>query len=336
MSKRILLRHMRHGAKQTALCAVLFLPAAGCQAQNPAQPPAQVVTPSAMQAMPRELDEFIARPEPAYKWEKIAALPEEDGALTGDAMADLLLQTLGAGAEVTDLKLTSQEWQGAAWTHRLQVIKPVETKHPDTALLLITFGGGSLQETAVAKAMANLAGAPSAILYNVPNQPLFDLREDALIAHTLVKYLETGDANWPLLFPMTKSAVKAMDAIGEYTKQEWQTPVTKFVVTGASKRGWTSWLTAAADKRVAGIIPMVYNNLNLAKQMPHQLQAWGAYSKSISDYTEKDLPSALATPRGQYLAAMIDPWTYRSRFTMPKFIVIASNDSYWPLDALAL
>jgi PhoPQ-activated pathogenicity-related protein len=135
---------------------------------------------------------------------------------------------------------------------------------------------------------------------------------------------------------MTKSAVKAMDAISEFSNKEWKAPATKFVVTGASKRGWTSWLTAAADKRVVGIIPMVYDNLNLARQMPHQLEVWGAYSPSISDYTNRDLPSALKTEQGQKLAAMIDPWSYRSRLTMPKFIVNAANDSYWPLDALHL
>ena len=295
--------------------------ATGCRAQT---------------AVPRELDDFMARPEPAYKWEKVAAPFVDAGPQTGDDIADLMLTTLGTGAQVSQLVLTSQEWQGAKWTHRLSVVRPAKVTHPDTALLLVTFGAGSPQEIALAKVVANMAGAPMAILGDVPNQPLFGLNEDALIAHTLAKYLETGDASWPLLFPMTKSAVKAMDAVSEFSAKEWQAPVTKFVVTGASKRGWTSWLAAAADKRVVGIAPMVYNNLNLPKQMPHQLEVWGAFSKSISDYTALNLPAALATPRGQQLGAMIDPWSYRERFTMPKLIVNAANDSYWPLDALDL
>ena len=40
-------------------------------------------------------------------------------------------------------------------------------------------------------------------------------------------------------------------------------PVTQFVVGGASKRGWTTWTTGVGDMRVAAIVPVVMDLLNL-------------------------------------------------------------------------
>src|SRR5581483_12389999 len=111
-----------------------------------------------------------------------------------------------------------------------------------------------------------------------PNQPLLDgKREDALIAETFVRYLKTGDGDWPLLFPMVKSLVRAMDALQEFAKQELKVEIRRFIVSGGSKRGWTTWLTGATDPRVTAIAPLVIDTLNMREQMPHQLKSFGAY-----------------------------------------------------------
>src|SRR5439155_17307190 len=129
--------------------------------------------------------------------------------------------------------------------------------------------------------------------------------DDALIARTFVKYLDTKDETWPLLFPMVKSVTRAMDALQEFAKSEWKADVTDFVVTGASKRGWTSWLTAATgDKRVKAIAPLVIDTLNFPAQMKNQVNAFGRPSEMVKDYTNRGLIPIPKTDEGQKLWQM--------------------------------
>jgi PhoPQ-activated pathogenicity-related protein len=256
-----------------------------------------------------DLFAYLARPEPEFHWE-IAGI------------------TNTPAGSLTRVRLVSQVWQGIPWRHSLQIYRPLNARSGRPVILQIS-GGHNAPE------IARETGALVAVLNDVPNQPLFGgLTEDALIAHTFTKLLETGDTTWPLLFPMTKAAVKAMDVVQAVAEQLWREQTTEFVVTGMSKRGWTTWLVAAADPRVIGIAPMVYDNLNLAKQMPHQLESWGNYSESIQDYTARNLQAQLTTPTGSQLGRLVDPYTYRERITLPKLIVNGANDRYWTTDAV--
>jgi len=179
--------------------------------------------------------------------------------------------------------------------------------------------------------------SPVVVLKQVPQEPLFGGKvEDAIIALTFDKFLKTGDTEWPLLLPMVKSAVRAMDAAQEVCRSEWKIDVPAFTVTGGSKRGWTTWLTGAVDKRATAIAPMVIDTLNMRSQMKHQLEAWGAFSEQIHDYTERGLQQKMVTAAGDGLRAIVDPYSYRQVLVQPKLIMIGTNDRYWPLDALNL
>ena len=265
------------------------------------------------------LDEYVKKPDSAFAWSQTGSLNTPAGT-------------------ITTLALTSQVWQGITWKHELTVYDPRELTHADAMLLYITGGShASKQNDNDHKhgfMLAQLCGARVAVLRQVPNQPLLgDKKEDELIAETFVRYLETKDENWPLLFPMTKSAVRAMDALQAFTKEKGR-PVARFVVTGGSKRGWTTWLTGAVDDRVVAIAPMVIVMLNSEKQGPNQIKVWGKYSEQIGDYVERGLTEKTDTPEGTKLWKMVDPFTYRDRLTKPKLLINGTNDRYWTLDAL--
>jgi PhoPQ-activated pathogenicity-related protein len=254
------------------------------------------------------------------------------------------------GTPYVELILTSQTWKTGDWKHLLTIIKPLTTAaNVDHALLLID--GGSWRPefedpnsptefpdyTAELVSIANALGTPVAVLKQVPNQPLFDdLIEDRLIAHTFEQFMQTGDVTWPALFPMVKSAVRGMDAIQAYTAKAWNIELETFTVTGASKRGWTAWLTAAVDERVTAIAPIVIDILNMEEQIAHQVEVWGETSPEIAPYTELGLFEQFDTRRGQRLLKLIDPYSYRRLLGVPKLIVVGTNDAFWPVDAVNL
>lgn len=238
--------------------------------------------------------------------------------------------------ERTDIDLTSQSWRGIPWKHLVVVIEPAKLVHKGLAVLVITGGDPNSADLKSAKIVADKSGMPVATLFHVPNQPIWNRKEDDLIAHTFEQFIASGDATWPLLFPMVKSAVRCMDVLVGATAKS-RNPLKRFIITGASKRGWTTWLTAATgDKRVAGIAPMVFDNLDFRAQLNHQIASWGKYSEMIADYTDRGLQKILDTPRGSMLLRIVDPLSYLSRITCPTLIVSGANDRYWTVDALSL
>lgn len=63
---------------------------------------------------------------------------------------------------------------------------------------------------------------------------------------------------------MTKAVVRAMDTIQEFAKNNNYGTIEKFMLAGESKRGWTTWTTAAVDtKRVFSAVPIVMDLLNI-------------------------------------------------------------------------
>jgi PhoPQ-activated pathogenicity-related protein len=261
-------------------------------------------------ALPAELVDFVRHPDFEFNW-----------------------KSAGKDGSVTRLRMTAQRWQGHLWEHDIVLVEPAKRLAKDTAILYITGSDPNPLDLDEAHRLSALAGLPVAHLFQIPNQPLYELIEDDLIAETFLRYLETGDATWPLLFPMVKSTLAAMDALTAATGGA----LSRFIVTGASKRGWTSWLAGATgDPRIVGIAPMVFDNLNFLIQLQHQVQNWSGTSEMISPYTSRGLHEKIQTPEGQHLAAMVDPYTYREQIAISKMIITGTNDPYWSADSLSL
>ena len=122
-----------------------------------------------------DLFSYVKKPEPEFAWK-----------LKGQR------ETLGA--RVYELEMTSQVWQSIPWKHDLLVVVPAKVKPAATLFLWNQGGKPSLTSQLMALDLATRMQAPACFLYGIPNQPLFGgLKEDALIAETFVRYLDTED-----------------------------------------------------------------------------------------------------------------------------------------------
>ena len=284
----------------------------------------------ALASEPTALDRYVQAPDPNYKFELVRTLP-------------------GKGYTAYVLEMTSQSWRSAAevdrplWKHWLTIVKPDKVQSA-TGLLLI--GGGSNDgkpPEKIAGTLPDLALATNTVtaeLRMVPNQTLtfsddhVVRTEDSLVAYTWDKFVHGGDETWPLRLPMTKSAVRAMDTITSFcAKLEGGVKVDKFVVSGGSKRGWTTWTTAAVDRRVIAIAPIVIDVLNMEKTMQHHWRAYGFWAPAVANYSETKLFDWLGTPQNAALMKIEDPYSYRDRLTMPKLIMNSTGDQFFLPDS---
>jgi PhoPQ-activated pathogenicity-related protein len=255
-----------------------------------------------------------------------------------------------AGQTTYVLELRSQVWltptqvNRTLWKHWLVIVKPTGVTNTQ-ALLFIDGGsnGGSAPTAAedVHILIATNTQTVVAQLKMVPNEPLTfagessSRSEDGIIAYSWDKYLKTGDERWPARLPMTKAAVRAMDTVTAFcaSPSGGGATVDKFVVAGGSKRGWTSWTTAAVDRRVVGIIPASIDVLNMPACMSHQYSAYGFWADAVGDYTTMGIMTNYGTPQFAALMAIEDPYSYRERLTMPKFEIFGAGDQYFLPDS---
>lgn len=245
---------------------------------------------------------------------------------------------ISRGNDITTLELTSQRWKASVWKHRVVIYQPQTLQYPDAAAMFLTTQRLPFDDL-TGRLVANEIGAPFVVVYDVPNQPLWNLTENGLFGTTIGKSMETGQADWSLAFPMAKVAVRAMDAVDLYnasSRNPTTNPTTRRVARwlqiGISKRGLAAWL-ASTDARVKGLVAIGYNNLNTPAQAQAQLADWGELSPRLDAYLKDGVKAAMATSRGQALLQTWDPYFFRAKLNKPKLVIDSTGDDYWSLRA---
>jgi PhoPQ-activated pathogenicity-related protein len=242
--------------------------------------------------------------------------------------------------------LTEQEVDRVEWWHWLNIIVPDQTREDES---MIVIGGGSAKDTVAEPSeewlieAALKTGSIISHISNIPYQPI-DFKgdqkgeryEDDLIAYGWRQFLESGASEekleWLARFPMTRAVVRAMDVVQEVSTMV-DKPVQNFFVTGASKRGWTTWTTAAVDDRVIGIAPIVIDLLNIIPSFKHHWQCYGEWSPAVSEYVDEGIMNWMNTEEFKVLLEMVEPYSFIDRLTMPKLLINAASDEFFVTDS---
>ena len=293
---------------------------------QPAPQPARATSPQTA------LDRYVAAPDPSFAWKVVRELPAE-------------------GATATLIEMTSQRWlteqevERPLWTHWITVVRPATVKS-DIALLFIGGGSNDRQPPARPPAMARRRGArhrhrhrraaagaePAGRLQGRSGAQaaiggrLHRLHLGQVPAH---RRREVAGA------PADDEERRARDGRhhGVCARRRRRQPVSRFVVSGASKRGWTTWTTAAVDTRVIAIAPAVIDMLNVEPSFVHHWRVYGAWSEAVKDYVEHGIMDWMGTPQFRALMRIEEPYEYRDRLTMPKFLLNASGDQFFLPDS---
>jgi len=280
------------------------------------------------------LKDYVNGPSPDFSYEIVHSVP-------------------GEKYDYHVLRMVSQNWlttdlvDQTEWWHWVSLVVPKDTPFT-TSLMWI--GGGStgtkmpMEPGGLILAAAMQTNSIVAEIHNIPfqpltfaNDPLGKRTEDAIIAYGWRKFLEGGakdeDAFWLARLPMTKAVKLGMDAVTEVVEKNYQKKLDSFVVGGASKRGWTTWTTAATDDRVVAIIPVVIDMLNMEESFDHHWKNYGFWAHAISEYVDEGIMDWMRTPEFDRLLEITEPYSFRTDFDMPKLLINAAGDQFFQPDS---
>ncbi|KAH3871994.1 hypothetical protein DPMN_035209 [Dreissena polymorpha] len=282
------------------------------------------------------LDDYVNRPDPTYSYEIIETLQ-------------------GEGYTLYNINMTSQTWKPdlqsqPVWWHYLSVTVPDKILIKGAGFMLID--GGSNHDgppkptenfVRLTSVVAATTGTIGACLKQVPNEPITfhadpqkkNRNEDAIIAWTWKTFVDQNGSDPEILLrmPMTKAGVRGMDTVNDITQKKLGVTTDRFLVAGASKRGWTTWTVGAVDKRVIAIAPMVMDLLDMQNNLHHYYRSLGGWTFAFDDYYALNFTKELDSPYIKAMAAIIDPLSYNDRYAnKPKYITSTGGDEFFMVD----
>lgn len=244
--------------------------------------------------------------------------------------------------QINTYQLTSQSWSPAGlvtpakWSHDVSIYIPRDVKGT-TAVIAIDM---------TPQVMIALAQSTNTIVVSLDNIPAIGLVyqndktprvEDDSIGRSFELFTDNPDQrqDLPLHVPMA-AAISQTIRLAQKELKPWH--VDKFIVTGASKRGWASWLAGISDPSVVAIVPFVADILNTKDIIKHMYQTYGGnWPIAFKPYYDHKIDLDLDKPAFGKLMKIEDPLQYlgsseASRLAIPKYIVNASGDDFFPAD----
>lgn len=260
--------------------------------------------------------------------------------------------------ELRHYELISQNWPEkksalSNWQHKVDIYIP---ENPLTQRAVVVINNGinrniegkppGMPSDMGQQSLASIARMTRTIVVsvsNIPNQYLSlagdnTLRkEDDAVAYSWSLFLQdpVKNAKVPLHIPMAAAVSQAM-SLAERELADWK--IDRFVVSGLSKRGWTSWLTLISDPRVDAIAPFVFDLPGIRPALTHMYRSYGNnWPAAFYPYYMQNIDTQIASSRFTQLLTIIDPLHYKNtiyqnRLTVPKYIINASGDDFYVPD----
>lgn len=287
-------------------------------------------------------------------------LPDYREQISGTPLKYTLINTAPlAQVVVRHYELLSQHWSPddmvtpAQWRHNVDIYIP-ETAKEHHALVVVNNGinydkgvqitgkpGDFPQET-----LASISRDTNTIVISVsdiPNQYLTfqddkkPLKEDESVSRSWALFMEAPEKRelMPLNIPMVTALSQAM-RLAKKELTQWN--INSFIITGISKRGWTTWLSAIADPDVEAIVPFAIDLLDIDASLEHIYQSYGGnWPITFYPYYQQGIDEKIKSPTFTQLRQIIDPLRYlntiyQPRLAIPKYIINASGDDFFVPD----